>query len=171
MRWILWLAALLSGCASFNDTLTPSANVIQDKFDGSTIVRQLPVSAAASVADAWHTLGFEWISSAPKDVYVTAGIIGTVRVSTLAFNADGTLITDIRQASEHTAFSDGWSSRRFVMPLADFLVVARASTVHMKISQSNSESVSTFGTSHPLAIVTKKFQPFLDKVLQVNSGL
>lgn len=160
-----------AGCASMNDAMTPSATVVQDKFDNSTIVRQDPVSAAAGLSDAWHTLGFEWISKFPKQVFVTAGTNGTTRISGVAFNADGRIFDQIEFASEHTEFPDGWSTRRFVMPLADFLTVARAQSVQMKLSQGNNYTVSSFGPAYPMAAVNKKIPPFLDKVLQLSAGL
>lgn len=168
----LILAATLPGCAStggsFNDAMTPSVRVAYDKFDDSTIIVQPPVSAASSLKDDWHTLGFEWLSRNPTEVFLTAGINGTTAVSELAFNVDGVFITDIRQASLHTEFENGWSSRRFVMSLEDFLKVSRGQVVHMRLGQLNSYTVSSFGSAHPKAIVNAKIKPFTDKILELN---
>lgn len=165
------LFCALSACASMNDTLTPSVNVIHDKFDDATIIRQEPVSAAASLADGWHTLGFEWNSKTPNDVYVDVGTHGIVPITGVEFKANGKVLAPPAIASAYSEHEYGWTRRRFVMPLQDFLSIARAADVKMRLGQGNNYTVSEFGSDHPLAIVNTKFQPFIDKVLETSKGI
>lgn len=165
------MSALIAGCASFNDAMTPSLHIIEDKFDGATIVRQDPVSASDALVGAWHTLGFEWSSKQPRNVFVTAGTNGVVPVTNLAFNADGDKLPPAALASEYSETDHGWTSRRFVMPLQDFLIVSRARDVKMRLGQGDNYSVSEFGPAHSGAIVNSKFKPFTDRILQISSSL
>lgn len=105
------LALSLTACASFNNAMTPSAQVIEDKFDDAKIIRQEPVSASDALTGAWHTLGFEWNSKQPKEVFVTAGTNGIVPITALAFNADGQKLPPATLASSHSETGDGWSTR------------------------------------------------------------
>jgi len=178
-----FLAALLvAGCAgsgthhTMNNIFTPNAEVLKDKYDGATIVQQEPVNAGAGVGEPWHVLGFDWSTKTPQTVFVTAGIVGTTRIGGLAFNADGTKIENIKLASENTDFErsqhgPSTSYRRFSMSLQDFLLVARAKDVKMRLSTGNTYSVSSFGPANPNAIVNSKFKGFTDKVLQIGGSI
>jgi hypothetical protein len=159
---------LLSGCAASNDALTPSLGVIKDDFDGSLIVRQVPVSAASSLSEAWHTLGFEWTQKTPETVYLTAGARGIVNIEKLAFNADGRIIDNIRTASATTDYGQ-WSTRRFAMSWDDFLAVANAKSVKMRVSMNNEYTVSSFGPAHP-ATVDSKIPPFVARVQELRAA-
>ena len=161
----------LAACASVNDTLTPSAKILHDKFDDATIIRQDPVSAAGTLSDGWHTLGFEWNSKTPNDIYLDAGTNGIVPITSVEFKADGKVLTPPAIASSYSESEHGWSVRRFVMPLQDFLSIARGKDVKMRLGQGNNSTVSEFGSDHPLAIVNKKFKPFTDKVLELSKGI
>ena len=99
------LELALVGCATMptdvsllEDSAIPSLSVIKDEFDGSAIVQQVPVSSSSSLAEGWHALGFEWHQKTPEIIFVTAGTIGSVTLTHLAFNSDGELLTD--QAGE-----------------------------------------------------------------------
>jgi hypothetical protein len=165
---------LLAGCASTMDAMTPSVTVIKDDFDGKLIIRQAPVNAASSVAEPLHTLGFEWNEKFPDTVFVTAGIAGTKAITGVAFNADGKVITSLKAASDLTDFARGGalvaSYRRFEMPLRDFLLVARARVVKMRLDGINDYTVSSFGPDAGTAVVNVKIGPFLDQVLSVKPG-
>ncbi|HKQ24123.1 MAG TPA: hypothetical protein VJT81_06740 [Burkholderiales bacterium] len=167
--------ATLFGCASFNDSMTPSVQTIKDDFDGSQIVRQEPVSAASSLNEAWHTLGFEWRTNNPDVVIITAGVNGIVNISTVAFNADDRIIDKFTEASRFTDhgtpgdYAPPGSTRRFAMSWDDFLTIAHAKSVKMRLSQIDAYSVSSFGPSHAGATVNTKFAPFLDKVRALRS--
>lgn len=161
-------AALMAGCAATNDALTPSLVTIKDEFDGSLIVRQVPVSAASSLGEAWHTLGFEWTQKTPDTVYLTAGARGIVNVEKLAFNADGRILDNIRTASATTEYGQ-WSTRRFAIPWDDFLVVASAKSVKMRVSTINEYTVSSFGPTHP-ATVDSKIAPFVVRVKELRTA-
>ena len=63
---VLSCASILICCASINQGLTPSAKTLVSDFDGSIEVIQKPVSAASSLSEGWHTLGFRWSSKALK---------------------------------------------------------------------------------------------------------
>jgi hypothetical protein len=165
---IVLSGSLLTGCAATNDALTPSLAQIKDDFDGSLIVRQVPVSAASSLGEAWHTLGFEWTQKTPDTVYLTAGAHGIVNVEKLAFNADGRIIDNIRTASATTEYGQ-WSTRRFAMSWDDFVTVANARSVKMRVSMINEYTVSSFGPAHP-ATVDSKISPFVARVQELRAA-
>ena len=50
------------------------------------------------------------------------------------------------------------------MPLNEFLKVANAKVVKMKLTKLDSYSVSSFGTGVSGAVVNTKFPPFIEKV-------
>ena len=180
MRNILFIAILLvvSGCASMNDAMTPSAHVEKDKFDGATIVNQDSVSASSSVSDEnMHSLGFDWTSKSPDVVYITVGVYGVANISGVKFNADGKIIESAKPVATSTDYANAtiemvmagssgktFSTRRFVMPIDDFRTIATAQDVRMRIDRINSYSVSTFGPANGIAIINTKFKPFLEKV-------
>lgn len=159
---------LLTGCASMNDALTPSLQTKTDSFDNSLIISQAPVSASSSISEAWHTMGFEWNKKFPNVVFLTVGTNGITNVEGVAFNVDGKIIENIKEASVLTQYGD-WSTRRLVMPMSDFITVAQGHDVKMKLIQIDSYSVSTFGSDHPGAIVNSKFNPFISKLKELNA--
>jgi hypothetical protein len=144
-----------------NSAMTPASKVTTDAFDGSKIVSQAPVSSSASLTEDWHTLGFDYTSKAPDKVYLTAGVQGISNVFGLDFNVGGRMIAANR-ASLITEY-DSWSTRRFWVSYKDFIAIATAPSVKMKVSGANSYGVSSFGTSTN-ALVNKKFSPFLEKL-------
>lgn len=159
--------SLLIGCAATNDALTPSLAVIKDDFDGKLIVRQEPVSSASSISEAWHTLGFDWTEKTPDTVYLTAGAKGIVNIEGLAFNADGRVYDNIKTASATTEYGQ-WSTRRFAISWNDFLAIANAKSVKMRISKINDYTVSSFGPAHP-ATVDSKIPPFVARVQELRA--
>ncbi len=169
MKIIIYLivAMVFFGCASINDSLTPSMSVVKDDFDGSIIVRQSPVSATSSMSEGWHTLGFEWNQKTSDIIYITAGTNGTVNITDVEFNADGNIISNIKTASTLTEYGK-WSTRRFSMPWDDFLKITNAKSVKMKVVQINNYTVSSFGPANSGAIVNKKISPFLKKVQELR---
>ena len=56
-----------------------------------------------------------------------------------------------------------WSTRRFALTYNEFVTIATAPTVKMKVSGANTYGVSSFGTSTN-ALVNKKFPKFLRDV-------
>lgn len=160
---------MFAGCASVNDSLTPPMSVNKDDFDGSIIVRQSPVSAASSISEGWHTLGFEWNQNSPNTIFITAGTNGSVNITDVQFNVDGKIISNIKTASTLTEY-DKWSTRRFSMSWSDFLEIANAKSVKMKVVQINSYTVSSFGPEHSGAVVNAKIPPFIKKVQELLSG-
>jgi hypothetical protein len=163
------VVCLLSACASMNDSMTPSAQTMKDDFDGSVVVRQEPVSSASSLSEAWQTLGFDWNQKTPDVVYVTAGAQGVVNITALAFNADGRIIDSIKPASALTEYGK-WSTRRFAMTWQDFLVVANAKSVKMRVTRINDYTVSSFGPEHSGATVNSKIAPFVAKVSELRGS-
>ncbi|MGR5323405.1 hypothetical protein ACP3VW_05890 [Vibrio sp. DNB22_17_1] len=165
---ILIFSLFLTACASMNDALTPSVKVETDPFDNSVHVYQSPVSASSSMSEAWHTMGFDWKSSQPNTVYVTAGLNSIVNISNIEFNADGKFFKDVQQASAHTEYGD-WSTRRFKMTLHDFEELSNANDVRFKIETLNTYSVSSFGKSNTNALVNAKFKPFLTAIYDAKA--
>jgi|SRR5690554_709877 len=170
IRIIVLIFALvgLHGCASFNDSMTPSMKVQKDDFDGSLIVSQSPVSAASSMKEAWHTLGFEWVQKFPDVVFIEVGVSGITNVVSVAFNVDGEIIENVKQASSLTKYGD-WSTRRLVIPIKDFSKIAAGKDVKMKVMQIDTYSVSSFGSANSGAIVNSKFPPFIEKLKELNA--
>jgi len=167
---LITLSLLLAGCAadsSFNDAMTPSARVDKDSFDGKIVIRQDPVSAASSLTEAWHSLGFDWTERTPDTVYVTAAVQGIAAITGLAFNIDGRVVDELQTASAATDFEGitgaRISSRRFAMPYSDFNALAQASSVKMRINFINNYTVSSFGRGQR-ALVNAKLDPFLAEV-------
>jgi hypothetical protein len=147
----------------------PSLSVIKDEFDGSTIVQQDAVSSSSSYAEGWHTLGFEWHQKTPDIVFVTAGTNSVAAITDLAFNADGELISRIKPDSAITDYGS-LSTRRFAMTWQDFLKIANAKSVKMKLVRINDYTVSSFGTENSGAVVNSTIAPFVAKVLELRSS-
>lgn len=166
---LLSCVLVIAGCASVNDSLTPSVSVMKDDFDGATIVRQPPVSSSGSLSEGWHTLGFEWNQKTPDTVYITAGTNGVVNITEVAFNADGKVISHIQPASALTEYGS-WSTRRFAMSWQDFLIIAKAKSVKMRLVRINDYTVSSFGPDYPNALVNAKIPPFVAKVQELRSA-
>jgi len=159
---------MLTGCAGMNDAMTPSMNAHKDPFDGSLIVSQAPVSSSSSLSEGWHTLGFEWNQKYPDVVFLEVGTNGITNVQGVAFNVDGVIIENIKEASLLTKYGS-WSTRRLVMPINEFVKVAQGRDVKMKLIQIDTYSVSTFGNSHSGAVVNSKFPPFLSKLKELGA--
>ena len=162
--------SLVSGCATMNDAMTPSLAEFKDDFDGSMVVRQSPVSSSSSLSEGWHTLGFEWNQKTPDIIFITAGTNGIVNITDVVFNADGQIISSIKPASTITEYGQ-WSTRRFAMSWENFLKVANAKSVKMKVARINDYTVSSFGPNHSKAIVNTKIPPFVEKVRGLRSGV
>lgn len=152
---------VLGSCQDMNAAMTPQTKVTTDSFDGSTVVRQEPVSSSASLSEDWHTLGFDWTSRTPDVVFLTAGVSGTNNVFGLDFNVGGKMIR-AQEASLTTEYGS-WSTRRFKVSYKEFEAIATAPSVKMKVSGANSYGVSSFGTATN-ALVNKKLPAFLQKV-------
>lgn len=163
------LALLLAACASMNEALTPSTQVVKDDFDGSLVVRQQPVGAANGVREPWHTLGFEWSQKTPDTVYLLVGANGAGNVSEVAFNADGRVIDNLKPVSAHPDYSQV-PSRRFAMPWGSFVTLADAKSVKMKVMRLDQYTVSSFGPQHPGAAVNLRIDTFADMVRDLRAG-
>tara|TARA_R110001583_G_scaffold30468_5_gene105286 strand:+ start:1022 stop:1486 length:465 start_codon:yes stop_codon:yes gene_type:complete len=150
-----------------NDALTPSLNTHKDSFDGALIVSQAPVSSSSSLTEGWHTMGFEWNQKFPDVVFLEVGTNGITNVQGVAFNVDGEIIENITEASVLTKYGS-WSTRRLVMPINEFVKVAKGRDVKMKLIQIDTYSVSTFGVSNSGAVVNSKFPPFLNKLKELD---
>jgi len=159
---IFVLISLVFSCASINQGLTPGAKIIVSDFDNSIEIIQKPVSAASSLREGWHTLGFRWNNNAPDLIFLTVGIKGIENISGVAFNVDDQIIR-AEVASNLTDY-DEWSTRQFSMSLNQFKKMAIAQIVKMKVLMIDKYSVSSFGQSKQNAIVSGKFSKFLDKV-------
>jgi hypothetical protein len=173
MKRLIIIAAMLvmSGCgnmgAAMNDAMFPNTSVRTNDFDNSTIAHQPPVVASRPTLtsdDTAQMLGFEWVSSTPDIIYITAGIDGILNIYTVDLLADDQNIQGISLASNSTEFQKGGSSRRFAMPLDEFRKIVSARIVKMKITRNNDYSVSRFGQEYPDVAVTGKITKFMAKV-------
>ncbi|MEZ9945543.1 hypothetical protein [Vibrio sp. 10N.222.54.F10] len=165
MRYLVFFLSVifLFGCSSMNDALTPSVKVDRDQFDGRTVISQAPVSAASSLSEGWHVMGFDWNSQSPSIIYITIGRDSIVNVEGVEFNVDGSFLTNIQTVSLITEYGD-WSTRRFKLPMSDFRLIAKSEDTKMKVITINNYSVSSFGKSNSGAVVNTKFKPFLEEV-------
>ena len=162
----LFIVVLVSSCASINQGLTPGAQTIVSDFDNSIEVLQKPVSAASSLTEGWNTLGFRWNNKNPDVVYLTAGTNGTVNITGLFFNIDGTTYkADL--ASSLTEYGQ-WSTRQFKVPFNVFQKLAAAKVVKMKLVMIDKYNVSSFGKDKPNAVVSGKFSDFLNQIEKVK---
>lgn len=162
------LVIAISGCSNMNDAMTPSMRAQQDPFDGALVISQAPVSASSSLAEGWHTMGFEWSQKFPDVVFIEVGTNGITNVQGVAFNVDGEIIENIKEASTLTKYGS-WSTRRLVMPLNDFVKIGQGKDVKMKLIQIDTYTVSTFGSNYSGAIVNSKFPPFISKLRELNA--
>lgn len=160
--------AFLSGCAGMSGSFTPSLSVSTDEFDNTKIVSQPPVDAGSSAKEGGHTLGFEWRQRHPDTVIITVGITGWYGISGVEFTADGKSITDTKPEGLTVTQAD-WSKRPYSMSWDDFMKIADAQSVEMKVIVSGGPTVATFGPAHPGVAVNSKFAPFLKKVSEYRS--
>lgn len=170
-KLILACVLLLSACTSMNQALSPSLQVQKNDFDGTMEIIQPEVSAASSLSEAYHTLGFKWSAKKPDSVFLYVGVYGIESIRGVAFNLDGNIIesttkiglTDIDLG--HTEFVNlpNRSMATFVMPLNDFKKLAASDLVKMKVEMGNSYSVSSFG-KNTSAVVSPKLVLFTSEV-------
>ena len=173
MKRIFALAAALAltGCAGFNDAMTSSLEVRQDDFDNSIVVVQQPIGSGSDLSAGWTQLGFWWRNTNPEEVLITVGVAGIESVRGVAFRVDGRLIDSASPTSGVTDFNLNpflsWSFGYFVMPTGDFMALADASDVRMKVLLINGAVTSSFGPANPGAVVNPKLPAFADKVREL----
>lgn len=165
---LIFLTMGLIGCSSMNDALTPSVKVEQDQFDGSTIISQAPVSAASSLSEGWHVMGFDWSSKSPSVVFLTVGRDSIVNIEGVEFNVDGVYIKEVPTTSPITDYGD-WSTRRFRVTLDEFKLLSNSNDTKMKVITLNGYTVSSFGKENGGAVVNTKFKPFLFEINQATT--
>jgi hypothetical protein len=153
-----------------SDALTPSLRIVQDKFDDTIMVLQPPVSSASSLSEGWTMMGFEWQQRNPDVIYVTAGMSGIASVMGIQFRADGNLIDTAKRTNKLTDINANQSMSRFEMPFDDFVTIANASDVRMRVDSIDEYVVSTFGKSNEGAVVNTKFAPFLAKIQELRAS-
>lgn len=161
------LAVLIAGCASLNSAMTPGISTSFDQYDESIIIIQPPVNATTGLAEDWHLLGFEWNQKYSDKVFLLVGVSGIKNIMGVAFKIGDYEIIG-KEASTLTEYGD-WSTRRFVISKSDFIIMANADTVKMKVSSIDTYTVSSFGQSQQLAVVSSKFKPFLEKIEETEN--
>ena len=141
---------ILTSCAGYNDALTPDSKIQTDSFDGSVTVIQKPVDALkfSELATAPHKLGFRWSAKEPNVIYLTAATWNIQNIQGLDFNVGGRFIS-AKTASVLTDMNTSTriSSRQFEVSYNDFKTILSAPVVKMKVSDIDTYTVSTFGTS------------------------
>lgn len=177
MKRIFALAVVLAltGCADFNDAMTASLEVRQDDFDNSVVVVQQPIGSGSELSAGWTQLGFWWRNTNPEEVLITVGVAGIESVQGVAFRVDGRPIDSAAPTSGITDFNLNpylsWSFGYFVMPTGDFMEIADASDVRMKVRLINGAVVSSFGPANPGAVVNTKLPPFAYKVREIAAQM
>ena len=165
LKTLLMIATLmLSGCASFNDAMTPGLTIKQDRFNGYTVINQPLVGAASSFSDDFNRLGFTWYEDAPTAVYLTVGVDGIQNIMDVTFNVDGLVI----KGNKNSSFTDygNISTRRFYVSMRDFILLSKGMDVLMKVSSIDYYTVSTFGSLNSIAVINRKFKPFIEQVIK-----
>lgn len=162
----LWMV----GCATMIESaMFPPASVITDEFDGNKIVVQPPIYAFNKIEEGPHSLGFDWSKKNKKTIYITVGVVGISNIFDVAFNVDGEIIDGIKTASLTTELDSTMSTRRFVMPVDQFMKIANANVVRMKVGRGDTYSVSSFGKDIKGPFVNNRFKPFFEMMNEVNS--
>ena len=167
--FIITTVFLMIGCASLNDAVTPSLEVERDSFDSTLRITQPSVSSSG-ISENMHTLGFTWNENTPDVVYVTVGAYGIVNINDVEFNVDGTFIQSAETASSATDYgssfnSTDFSTRRFLIPIDDFVQIITGNVVKMKVYHIDTYSLSSFGRGvEGMRTINTKLQPFLDRL-------
>lgn len=158
---IFFLILLIQGCATFNDALTPKVTITKDDYHDSTIISQQAVSAAADLSESYHMLGFNWNSKYPDKIILAVGVDGVDNVTGACFK-----IEELEICSKSASYTNygSQSYNYFSISLDEFKKIANADIVKMKVTRLDKYSLSSFGKKRELAIVNKKFQPFLDAI-------
>ena len=168
------LLLIFVGCASMNDSLTPNAKMIKSDFDNSIEISQDNVSAASSINEGWHVLGLFWTNRNKDSVILNVGRNGTTIIDGVAFNIDGEIIS-LKPIDVLTDYSFNpnmnWSYKRFQISMKNFLKLAKADTVKMKVEGVSTYTVSTFGKKHLGAVISNKFPNFLSLLEKNGVGI
>jgi|GEM_PF-6768597 len=162
------LLVFLSACASMNDALTPDADIVEDEFYGTKEVYQEPVSATSAFSEGWNLLGFRWNTGNPDIVYLLIAVNGAVNVEGLDFRIGNEFI-QTETASTLTKYEDSHSRRQFKVSYEDFLKIANADEVLMRVEMIDKYNVSSFGKSKNAA-VGSKFPKFLEQIKQLKGS-
>jgi hypothetical protein len=171
---LLAIGLLVTGCSdSIVNAMTPGPTVDQDNFDDTRIVLQPPVGSALFSDDAWTMMGFEWQERNPDMVFVKVGMSGIINITGLELKADGAKIVGIQRTNTITDFdTNSFSWSRFRIPIGEFVKIASAADVRMRITLLDQYTVSRFGSGYsPSPVVNTKFAPFLAKVAEFRGGL
>lgn len=164
---------MLTACATTDETALAALQTFKDDYDGATIVRQVPVAAGTSSTESWSALGFEWRSKFSDRVVVTAGTKGVVKIDEVAFDVDGEPVKGLKAVSEFTdhggaAAGERVSTRRFEMSWTEFVRMAAARSVRMRLVGASEIFVTSFGSTHFGAPVNAAFPPFVATVRRLR---
>ena len=135
------------------------------------MVRQPPVDTASSLSrESLHLLGFAWFAARPDAVSIECAVLSAGRfttsfISEVSFDADGRTVASVNAESEQT---DAAQSLRISME--DFVRIARAKKVLMKVTRFGTHTISVFGTEVPGAAINQRFTPFLAAIQEIQSG-
>lgn len=164
MRRLLFAVALLiAGCG-------PSLRIGVDPFTKARTVVQRDASAASSILQPWHRLGFGWNEKAPDYIVLVVGVREIDNIVGADFNADGTIITakPLTASVEYGDPRKGVPSiRQFSVSYDEFVKIAAARNVAYRIDRISSKTVSTFGQDEG-GEVAPLFAPFLAEVRKIR---
>jgi hypothetical protein len=162
----------VSGCVSVGDALSPSASIIRDDNGSKVAVWQPPVGSYSSPSDDQHGLGFWWSRTNPDVVTLEAtvcSLAGAVKndcgssfVNDVSFDADGQSISTLAETKTTGA------AQKFRISRGDFVRIASAKKVLMKVHRRGEQTISTFGTEFPGALVNNRFPPFLAMIQEIQ---
>jgi hypothetical protein len=165
---IITFCLTIAGCASVGDALTPSSTIM-DLGSAKLVSQQVaPVSSTAN-----HGLGFMWATTTPDTVIIEAKVHSSIggylgsKPTDVVFDADGKTITC---ASKQNKIEGGIESTVFSVSMDEFLAIANAKIVTMRITQYDKNTESKFGTEIPESFIGSRFQEFLTKIHEVRDG-
>ena len=123
-----------------------------------------------SNAESGPNLGWAKDGRQPSIAIIGAGMSGIASVMGIQFRADGKLIDTAKRTNKLTDINANQSMSRFAMPFDDFVTIATASDVRMRVDSIDNYVVSTFGKSNDGAVVNTKFSPFLAKIQELRAS-
>lgn|GEM_PF-3279103 len=170
---ILLILMLLTSCTLFetlNDSITSGLRVSQDSYDDATLLTQ-PLVSAGHHSEPWHMLGFIWKANIPDRVLLIAGTFGVQAITGLEFKIDDTQDIISPKLATQALTQIHWpeseldvvttSSKIFAVTYDDFVKLAKANKVRMKLNSIDTYTVSTFGKQVGYRTINAKFNKFV----------
>lgn len=160
-----------SGCATISDEVAPTAFTSNDGNGVKWMARQPPVSSSSNLSEGQHGLGFTWfagqkfVSIEPVVFTLGSGQISRF-ISEVSFDADGSIITALKEQD-----TKGEGKNLFRISMDDFMKIATAQNVQMKLTRTGIQTTSTFGAElrGTRAVVNERFPAFIEMIQDIQN--